>query len=234
MSKRPVWGSLLALSLVLGACTGDVDFGSGIGDDSGAPIQPAGDAGKTSGPDGGNVVPGDGDGDSTDPGDGDSTGPGDGDGTTTPVDPEVEGMKGMLRAHNAVRAGLNTSPALEPLTWSSEIAKVAQAYAEKLAGTCGSLVHSTDGKYGENLAAFSYKTEPKASVDAWESELACYTYAKIGSPDCSAACTSCGHYTQLVWRNTKRVGCGVASCVKRTYWVCNYEPPGNYRGQYPY
>ena len=51
------------------------------------------------------------------------------------------------------------------------------------------------------------------------------------------ACASgavCGHYTQVVWKNTKLVGCGIASCGNSEIWVCNYSPPGNYVGERPY
>jgi hypothetical protein len=44
----------------------------------------------------------------------------------------------------------------------------------------------------------------------------------------------CGHYTQIVWRNTKSVGCAVARGKGVEVWVCNYDPPGNYAGQRPY
>jgi len=44
----------------------------------------------------------------------------------------------------------------------------------------------------------------------------------------------CGHYTQIVWRDTKQVGCGVARDNRREIWVCNYDPPGNWVGHRPY
>lgn len=43
-----------------------------------------------------------------------------------------------------------------------------------------------------------------------------------------------GHFTQLVWKNTQRVGAGIAytSDRKKVYVVAQYSPPGNYQGQY--
>merc|ERR1711939_724986 len=46
-----------------------------------------------------------------------------------------------------------------------------------------------------------------------------------------------GHYTQVVWQSTTKLGCGTAKFVhhsgrERDYWVCQYGPAGNYGGQY--
>jgi hypothetical protein len=45
---------------------------------------------------------------------------------------------------------------------------------------------------------------------------------------------STGHFTQLVWKNTERVGAGIAYNSDRTkvYVVAQYSPPGNYLGQF--
>jgi hypothetical protein len=48
------------------------------------------------------------------------------------------------------------------------------------------------------------------------------------------------HFTQVVWKGTRLVGCHTAQCPQGTvdsrvptaYTVCNYSPPGNYRGQF--
>ncbi|CAN1173037.1 Pathogenesis-related protein 1B [Linum perenne] len=45
----------------------------------------------------------------------------------------------------------------------------------------------------------------------------------------------CLHYTQLVWRSTKQVGCARVKCRNGdTYVVCEYYPHGNVVGQRPY
>ena len=42
-----------------------------------------------------------------------------------------------------------------------------------------------------------------------------------------------GHFTQLVWKNTKKIGCGIAVDDKETYFVtCFYYPSGNYNSQF--
>ena len=50
------------------------------------------------------------------------------------------------------------------------------------------------------------------------------------------------HFTQMVWKNTTELGCGVASCSgifdkkfgPATYHVCLYNPVGNVIGQEQY
>ena len=54
-------------------------------------------------------------------------------------------------------------------------------------------------------------------------------------PQKCAAGKSCKRYTQIIWADTTRVGCGFASCGStRTgpagdYWVCSYAVGGNMR-----
>lgn len=148
-------------------------------------------------------------------------------------------MVGITAAHNAVRETVdppNGTP-LPPLSWSCEVADVAQAYADELAATMNcDLVHS-GGDYGENLYWSSgFQPTPQDVVDAWASEEPCYSY-DVFPDQCSVVpgqCDVCGHYTQMVWRNTEVVGCAMAECGQAQVWVCNYDPPGNYLTQYPY
>ena len=47
----------------------------------------------------------------------------------------------------------------------------------------------------------------------------------------------CGHYTQVVWRNTTKIGCAIYTCPGFQYGstvVCDYGPGGNIGGQSPY
>ena len=43
-----------------------------------------------------------------------------------------------------------------------------------------------------------------------------------------------GHYTQMVWRETTRLGCGQAICNGTLIVACNYSPAGNVLGRKPY
>jgi pathogenesis-related protein 1 len=177
-------------------------------------------------------------------------------GTTgmTGANPEMGRLVGITAAHNVVRAAVQTMPPLAPLVWSDTLAAYAQQWADSLAMTsCASPHHRTEQElqqkgYGENLAAFSStrgSSTAQQAVDGWASEKMCWTFGTFfGTEKCDMSCYAmlnsdgCGHYTQIVWRKSTQLGCGVASCMngqfKTDIWICNYAPPGNYVGQNPY
>jgi pathogenesis-related protein 1 len=129
-----------------------------------------------------------------------------------------------LAAHNAVRMRVE----VPPLAWSSELAQVAQEWADTLLRK-GTFQHQARNPYGENLFEIDGATAaPAEVVNDWASEARDYRYR---TNSCTAVC---GHYTQIVWRGTKRVGCGVAQNQSRQVWVCEYDPPGNIIGERPY
>jgi pathogenesis-related protein 1 len=167
---------------------------------------------------------------------------------------EMGRLAGITAAHNAIRAMVQTSTPLPPLTWSPTLAAYAQQWTDMLAMTCNPMHRSSadlqQKGYGENLAVFgSYPTPPMSTaseaVAGWAGEVSCWTFGKFMRGDaCSSSCTAqmnsdgCGHYTQIVWRATTQVGCGVSTCTKSgeimEIWICNYNPAGNYVGQNPY
>ncbi len=130
----------------------------------------------------------------------------------------------MLAAHNAVRARLQ----LPPLRWSTDIAAYAQQWANYLEAH-HEFQHHKQSTYGENLFMISGDTTtPAAVVRSWASEAKDYDYRRNS---CHGVC---GHYTQIVWRDTREVGCAVAPGRNEETWVCNYGPPGNVVGERPY
>ena len=62
----------------------------------------------------------------------------------------------------------------------------------------------------------------------------------MGTEKCDMKCyldmhsDGCGHYTQVVWRNTREVGCAVARNGSDDFLVCRYWPSGNWMGQVPF
>jgi uncharacterized protein YkwD len=136
------------------------------------------------------------------------------------------GIQQMLNAHNNWRKKTRV-PAL---TWSPQLAAYAQQWATKLLQE-NRFEHRSNSRYGENLAAASgQQLSPERVVKMWGDEVKDYNYA---TNTCKPG-KVCGHYTQVVWRKTQQVGCGMARGNGREVWVCNYNPPGNYVGQKPY
>ncbi|CAK9144995.1 unnamed protein product [Ilex paraguariensis] len=129
-----------------------------------------------------------------------------------------------LVAHNAARAQVGVAN----ITWSNTVAAYAQNYANQRISDCN-LVHS-DGSYGENLAKGSGVFTGTAAVNLWVAERPCYNYTTN-----SCVGGECLHYTQVVWRNSVRLGCARVQCNNGWWFViCSYDPPGNYVGQRPY
>lgn len=131
--------------------------------------------------------------------------------------------KQALDAHNKYR----TKHKVSPLTWSDEIAKEAQAWAEKLA-RARKLQHATQKErkgYGENIAMFSGRFEIAAdeATNMWYSEVKDYRFDKPGFQG------NTGHFTQVVWKESNELGMGRAQTAdgKLTYVVARYNPAGN-------
>ena len=137
-----------------------------------------------------------------------------------------EEKKMILERHEFWRADVG----LGPLEWSDEMAVLADDWAKKLAKNCG-FKHRPNNNYGENLfyGTAGYYTAADA-VNAWGEEKADYNYAKN---KCKPN-KMCGHYTQIVWKTTTKVGCAKSICNGNVIWVCNYDPPGNWVGEKPY
>nr|VZI25343.1 unnamed protein product [Spirometra erinaceieuropaei] len=131
-----------------------------------------------------------------------------------------------LEAHNALRNLHGCSP----LTYDAELAKQAQSYAEQLA-RMNRLVHSNSTDRGENLATASGM--PTANLSAADASLMWYKeileYDFRGQDQ-----IACGHFSQLVWKDTKVAGFGVAKTAngQSVYVVGQYKPPGNFMGQW--
>ncbi|KAK4405153.1 Pathogenesis-related leaf protein 6 [Sesamum angolense] len=130
-----------------------------------------------------------------------------------------------VSAHNAARAQVGVGP----IAWDEKVANFARNYVNQRVGDCN-LVHSTNRPYGENLAKGSGEFTGRAAVDLWVGEKRFYDHS---SNSCVGG--ECRHYTQVVWRNSARVGCARARCNNGWWFIsCNYDPPGNYIGQRPY
>jgi hypothetical protein len=175
------------------------------------------------------------------------TGPSDAGGTRTHNPLGQTLIAELVTAHNQARSGpLNPTPmpALPPVTWDPVLADSAYGYLARCIATASppALVdhnadRSTDyqalggsGYVGENIFASSGSATPTAAVASWMAEASQYDYntSPIGTA---------GHYTQVVWRASVRIGCAIVDCPNVTFHhtvLCDYAPGGNIQGQKPY
>ncbi|MDI9365907.1 MAG: CAP family protein [Flavobacterium sp.] len=141
----------------------------------------------------------------------------------------------VLQHHNKAREKVG-APAL---VWNKQLAAYAQQWAEYLAdnNNC-KMKHRTqpgegDKAYGENIfwgSSSDYYKPIDASV-SWYNEIKLFKYQRLNDSNWHKT----GHYTQMVWKDTKEVGVGVAVCANGALIiVANYYPVGNVMTQYPY
>ncbi|XP_051248706.1 GLIPR1-like protein 1 [Dicentrarchus labrax] len=150
--------------------------------------------------------------------------------------------------HNSARSAV--SPAASNMlymTWDEGLAITARAWARHCLFEHNTFlndvrrVHPTFSSVGENI----WTGYPPSSFDVahsikrWVDEKQDYDYD-------SDSCTKvCGHYTQVVWARSYKVGCAAQLCpngVKNTefgsresvIFVCNYAPAGNVARKKPY
>ena len=148
----------------------------------------------------------------------------------TIVEGEPENMKGITARHNYYRAEVG----LPPLEWSGELAAYAQEWANELKKRGCKIEHRPgSGKweqiYGENIYwSMGIENKPADVVDDWGAEKENFDYNKYNLG------RGVGHYTQIIWEKTTKIGCAMVKCGDQEVWVCNYDPPGNVIGQKPY
>jgi uncharacterized protein YkwD len=139
----------------------------------------------------------------------------------------------LLAAHNAERARIGV-PALQ---WDPALAADARIWADELA-TSGRFEHSADepGRplQGENLWAGTPRAySPEAMIGLWTAEKADYRPGAFPNNSRSGDVDRVGHYTQLIWSNSRRVGCATAVGTDEEFLVCRYSAAVNVTGQRP-
>uniref|UniRef100_A0A8C6ACY0 Cysteine rich secretory protein 2 n=1 Tax=Marmota marmota marmota TaxID=9994 RepID=A0A8C6ACY0_MARMA len=138
-------------------------------------------------------------------------------------------QRGIVNEHSKLRkADSPIASNLPKMEWNREATQNAQKWANKC-----TLQHSgpedrqTTTKCGENLYMSSDPAPWSTAIQSWYDESRGFTYGK--GPKNPQAIV--GHYTQLVWYSSFRVGCGVAYCPNQDslkyFYVCQYCPAGN-------
>ena len=136
----------------------------------------------------------------------------------------------LLAAHNPERALVG----VPPLRWDPGLAASAAQHARMLAAT-GSLRHSTRSAragQGENLwmgsrGAFA----PTRMAASWTAEKAVFRRGIFPAVSRTGNWMDVGHYSQMIWPTTTRLGCAIASSRRDDFLVCRYAPAGNIDGR---
>ncbi|NXQ40282.1 GLIP1 protein, partial [Catharus fuscescens] len=153
-----------------------------------------------------------------------------------PRDPKF--IQDCVQGHNELRAKVDPGASdMLHMSWDPDLAKTAKGWARKCLFKHNiylkqrGKVHPKFGTAGENIwtGSASAFTVSRA-LSAWFDEVEHYDY---NTNKCTRVC---GHYTQVVWATSYKVGCAVHFCPKMGYlsirnaahFVCNYGPPGNY------
>lgn len=139
-------------------------------------------------------------------------------------------QKEFMAIHNRYRAMCNVAP----LEWDQNLANSAKQWAQHLADTNAgrNIYHSHKPGVGENIFWGYCSSGPiHTLVDAangWASEKKLVKGRIFSMADANAGA---GHYTQMVWRNTTKVGAAIVTSGGNVYIVAHYSPQGNYLGQ---
>ncbi|CAG0894725.1 unnamed protein product [Cyprideis torosa] len=144
----------------------------------------------------------------------------------------------VLTTHNECRKIHGVPPVkLDPL-----ISNWAQEWAERCA-KLDMMERRPQNVYGENIY-YSYIQKPnmnilsgESMVIGWYKESSNYNFdsepSKLEIPKASLDSSSVGHFTQIVWKDTKRIGVGRATSNRGAWYVVvNYSPKGNYVGEF--
>lgn len=138
-------------------------------------------------------------------------------------------IKEVLDLHNEARSEVG----VDPLVWSHELSEIALNWAIHLASSGCTLEHTTTTTTGENLYWTSHGSEstPYDATKTWYSEIKNFKNVELFGTDWYAT----GHYSQMVWKDTKNMGMAISKCENGgTIVVANYSPPGNYLGEKAY
>ena len=132
---------------------------------------------------------------------------------------DVDSLMGQINNYRAYHQA-------EDASWDEGLASQAQEWVNYLA-SIGRLEHGGADGAGQNLfMTYDTAADPNSvcigATNAWYSEVDKYDYNNPGFTN------ETGHFTQLVWRKSTRVGYAVASGQNGTFVAAHYVAPGNY------
>ncbi|XP_036905313.1 glioma pathogenesis-related protein 1 [Sturnira hondurensis] len=148
-------------------------------------------------------------------------------------------IKDCVHIHNKFRSEVKPRASdMLYMTWDPELARIAKAWARNCKFAHNERLgpphklHSNFTSLGENIWTGSLSIfSVSSAVTNWYSEIQYYDFT-------TRKCTKvCGHYTQVVWADSYKVGCAVQYCPKVSgfegftniaHFICDYGPAGNY------
>lgn len=152
----------------------------------------------------------------------------------------IDEQTALVNAHNKWRIEVKSPP----IIWSTDLANIAQEKANDLSLNKGCKTSDSEtvglGKnvywtsytkyWGSEVSTVKY-LDADDVINSWASEK---QYFDPKTNFCFET-KDCEHYTQIVWKETKEIGCGKAICKDNSQiWVCSYKPEGNIDGKRPY
>ncbi|XP_068588234.1 peptidase inhibitor 16-like [Cebidichthys violaceus] len=141
----------------------------------------------------------------------------------------------LVELHNHYRGQVSPSAsAMLPLRWDPSLKVIAEGYAAKCIWNHNPELEDT----GENLYVGTGPLDLREALEKWFLEHLDYDFQNNSCDEDQM----CGHYTQMVWADTHRVGCAFHLCnnmegldwERVSYLVCNYYPAGNYEDERPF
>jgi hypothetical protein len=149
--------------------------------------------------------------------------------STLTIPPATATAMRIVAFHNQLRAAAG----VPLLYWDAGLAAAADSYAAELART-GRWQHSPSASrfgQGENLWMGTRGAYPiDQMLGSWASEGRMFRPGRFPHVSRTGNWSDVGHYTQMIWRGSVRVGCAVRSSGRFDYLVCRYSPAGNVMG----
>ena len=135
-----------------------------------------------------------------------------------------------LNKHNQVRKQHKNT---EKLALDPVLCKSAKDYAEALAKRNMIKVLSGKNDVGENMISCrtSGQTDEEIvtkALEKWYSQGENYSYETGKTKNATAI----GSFTQMMWKNSQKLGVGIAKSGDQTFVVAHYFPAGNVIGSY--
>ncbi|XP_078687298.1 uncharacterized protein LOC144919664 [Branchiostoma floridae x Branchiostoma belcheri] len=144
----------------------------------------------------------------------------------------------ILDAHNRYRSYVYPSAAnMKKMEWDHLLQQMAQAWADGCRfqkGVVSTIQHPYNhASLGQNMGMVLQNFKPvEQLVSDWHKEGRYYIYE---TGECMQRRPfTCDEYTQMVWADTTKLGCGWTQCsdmggIPADFLVCYYSPGGNYQ-----